>query len=263
MPEVKPKVILISHTNDPENTVAMAAKLCYSKSNLTDLQEKIEQKDQAKFIKHLAEVGHESVLEHAVFTVGIEGISRACSHQLVRHRLASYSQQSQRYCSFEDEHFEYIVPPNIFKAIKNFQAESSRRVEKSTIPLDPFSHPQFKKAMKAAKDAYKELCDLMRSAGIPESNIPEDARFALPNAAATRIIVTMNARSWRHFFNLRCCGRAQWEIRHIAQEIYKLLRDVAPNIFAGCGPKCAVTGECPEGKRSCGKMKEMKEVYNA
>jgi len=240
MPQVHPKIVLLSHTSNPEQVVAMAAKLCYSKSNLDDLLAKITEKDQKDFIKKLAEVGHESPLEHASFTFGIEGISRACSHQLVRHRLCSFSQQSQRYCSFEnDASFDYVIPP--------------------TIDLNEGT---FELAMEGLKNDYQDLCRSMRSKGVPEADIAQDARFILPNAAATRIIMTANARELRHIFNVRCCGRAQWEIRHVAWAMWKLCVQAAPSLFAGSGPNCVVTGKCPEGKRSCGTMEVMKQQYH-
>ena len=227
-------VVLLANTPDPEKVVALAAKLCYSKATVNDLKEKIEKKDQENFIKHLADVGHESTFEHASFTFGIEGVSRAFSHQLVRHRIASFSQQSQRYCDFENEDFNYIMPREVSASGDGIKTD-------------------FMRGMTYSKKVYDEL----RKQGIS----PQDARFALPNAAETKIIVTMNVRSLRHFFNLRCCSRSQWEIRKVAFAMYQICKDIAPNLFSGCGPSCVVNGECPEGNRTCGTQDEMKEIY--
>src|SRR3990172_5760111 len=141
MPEAKLKVILLRYTPGPEETVAMAAKLCYSPSDIESLKEKIETKDQMAFVEKLVKMGHMSPIEHPTFTFAIEGISRACSHQLVRHRLASYSQQSQRYVSErghgsgvrgQDVTFDYIVPPSIAqdkeakKIFENFMVDAQK-----------------------------------------------------------------------------------------------------------------------------------------
>lgn len=243
MPEIKPKVVLLSYTKDPEKIVALAAKLCYSNADLAGLQEKIEAKDQDNFIKHLASVGHESPLEHASFTFGVEGMSRSTSHQWVRHRIAAHSQKSQRYCSEEGKNEINYVMPDSFKSNDNMKNV-------------------FIGMMKSSAHAYNLLCTELRNAGVPETSIAENARAILPNASETKIITTMNARALRHFFNVRCCGRAQDAIRHLAQEMYEQVIKVAPNLFAGTGPNCVVMGSCPEGKRSCGKMKTMLDIYS-
>jgi thymidylate synthase (FAD) len=185
----------------------------------------------AVLIRRIIGLGHLSVLEHAVFSFGIEGISRAASHQLVRHRVASYSQQSQRYVAASAD-FEHVIPPSIAG-----RPELAR---------------QFARAMRDAGKRYVELL----AAGVPA----EDARFVLPNAAATRIIVTMNARELRHFFTLRCCLRAQWEIRGLAELMLGLVRDAAPVLFERCGPSC-VAAACPEGKLACGRLREVRAAY--
>jgi len=225
-------VQLLTHTPSPEQAVAAAARLCYSPSSVTELMDRSRAEDQCTFITKIIEMGHLSVLEHASFSFGIEGISRACSHQLVRHRLASYSQQSQRYVSHE-KHFETVTPPDIAR------------------------QPELKSLFDEAMERLHQVYGRFVSAGIA----PEDARFVLPNAAATKIVVTMNGRELRHFFELRCCERAQWEIRALATEMLRLVRAAAPTLFATSGPGC-VGGRCPEGKKSCGKMAQVREAFS-
>ena len=226
------KVVLLKNTPEPEKTVAMAARLCYSGSSIRELEDKVAGISFEKFLGKILKMGHLSVLEHASFTFGIEGISRATSHQLVRHRLASYSQQSQRYVAASEP--EFVVPPSIAKdeaRKKNFEA--------------------------TVRKIYREYAKLLEQ-GIPA----EDARYLLPNAAHTKIIVTMNARELIHFFNLRCCERAQWEIRDMATEMLKLAKSAAPFIFKDSGPSC-VSGKCSEGEMTCGKPKEVRERFKS
>lgn len=211
-------VQLLAHTPAPEQLVAASAKLCYSAASIADLAA-IEADKAAEFIGKLPEA-HQSPFEHVSFTFGIEGVSRAMLAQITRHRIASFSVQSQRYVN-KDE-FGYVVPPSI---AANQDA------------LDEYEH-----FMDRADLVYTYL----RSCGIPA----EDARFVLPNACETRMIVTMNARELLHFFSLRCCKRAQWEIRAVADEMLRLCKEVAPEIFAKAGPGC-VRGHCPEGKMGC------------
>ncbi len=225
------KVKLLAHTQSPEKVIAVAARLCYSDSSIDKLEEDFTPDKVDSFIRKIIKLGHESVLEHAVFTFAIEGISRACSHQLVRHRIASYSQQSQRYVNFDK--FEYILPESI-KA----NASISDKV---------LNH------LDNASDIYKEMLD----AGIPA----EDARFILPNASATRVITTMNLRELKHFFKLRCCNRAQWEIRLLAIEMLKLLKKQIPLLFSHMGPPC-LNGKCPEGEMSCGQADKVREFFS-
>ena len=218
---VQPNVILIAHTPEAEKVVAMAAKICYAKDvSIKKLQKKINDNDVSAFITKLLESGHESPFEHISFTFGIEGISRACSHQFVRHRMASFSQRSQRYC-FEDG-FNYIEPEDI--------NENENE--------DKF----FRDFMRHSKEVYSKLIDK----GVK----PEDARMVLPNACETKIIVTMNARELLHFFKLRCCKRAQKEIREVAFMMKNICRKVAPNVFQYAGPNC-LKGYCTEGEKSC------------
>lgn len=241
------KVTLLTHTPDPEKLVATAAKLCYSESDVDHLQENLTDEKVESFLNMLMNIGHESPIEHASFTFAIEGISRACSHQLVRHRIASYSQKSQRYVN--ETQFEYVVPP--------------------IIKDDETLTTKFDDTMKTIQKAYDELRDALvekytndgMTTQDAKKKANEDARMVLPNACCTSIIVTMNIRSLFNFFNHRCCNRAQWEIRAVAEEMYKLCVSVAPTIFKHTGPSCVVKGKCPEGKMSCGKMSEMKDKY--
>lgn len=215
------KCKLISHTPEPEKVVSIAAKLCYSKSDVDGLVTGVlTGNDTEKFIDKLKGMGHESPLEHVSFTFAIEGVSRTLTHQLVRHRIASYSQKSQRYVSEND--FEYIVPPSIANG--------------AGVLL-------YDKLMKQIKQTYTLLVNM---------NIPkEDARYVLPNATETKIIVTMNARSLFNFFSLRCCTHAQWEIRQLSNLMLAEVQKVAPILFKNAGASCK-KGYCPEGERSCG-----------
>ncbi len=239
MSEAKLKVILLRHTPNPEETIAMAAKLCYSPSDIASLKGKIESRDQKAFVEKLVKMGHMTPIEHPAFTFAIEGISRACSHQLVRHRLASYSQQSQRYVS-EEAGFDYVIPP----AIKE----------------DRELKDMFTSFMKEAQKAYNIMSQKLNEKGIKGESANQDARFILPNAVETKIMVTMNARELLHFFRQRCCNRAQWEIRRMAEEMLKLVKKVAPTIFHKAGPGC-LYAPCPEGDYSCGKIKEVRKKY--
>lgn len=223
-------VQLLTHTPDPEQVVAAAARLCYSDSSIGQLLEK-SRTDREAFLRKILSLGHLSVLEHASFSFGIEGISRACSHQLVRHRIASYSQQSQRYVSHE-ERFAAVTPPSVAER--------------------PELRARYEALLEEVHGVYR---DLIKS-GIPA----EDARFVLPNAAATKLVLTMNARELLHFFNLRCCRRAQWEIRAMAVEMVRLARRAAPLLFADAGPGC-LKGVCPEGPMSCGAMAEVRREF--
>ena len=248
------KVTLIAHTPDPERAVAAAAKLCYSPATIDDIREGLTDESVASFVDMLATIGHESPIEHVSFTFGIEGVSRACTHQLVRHRLASYSQKSQRYVS--EGGFEYIVPPEIealpeaAELYKKAMAEDQEYYEKIAAIL--------KEKHKA--ELLASGMDEKAASRAAEKKAIEDARFVLPNACETKIVVTMNARSLLNFFRHRCCNRAQWEIREVADEMLRLCSSVAPNLFKKAGASC-VSGPCPEGKMTCGKMAEMREYF--
>lgn len=250
-------VRLISHTPDPEKLIATAAKLCYSSSDIASLREGLTEEKTESFIDMLVSVGHESVMEHVSFTFGIEGISRACSHQLVRHRIASYSQKSQRYVS--EKGFEFITPPAV-EELPEAKNEYDRIIADITEGYERL----------AALLTDKHTAELMQQ-GLDEKTARakaaklanEDARFILPNACETKIVVTMNVRSLFNFFRHRCCNRAQWEIRAVANEMLRLCIEAAPHVFAHAGPACVTDGKCPEGKMTCGKMQEVREYFSA
>ena len=234
MPESKLHVVLLTHTPDPEKNCALAARTCYSALDEQGLQEKVESADQSKFLKGIVASGHLSVLEHASFTFCAEGVSRALLAQISRHRIASFSVQSQRYVSLE-KGFDYIIPPRIKDLGEEAVLEYNAEME------------QMHKWYIAWQEKLGE-------------NANEDARFVLPNACETHITFTMNARELLHFFSLRCCNRAQWEIRELATEMLRLCKEAAPIIFENAGPGC-VSGACPEGPRSCGQAKTMREKF--
>ena len=215
-------VRLLYHTPDPERAIAAAARLCYAPVGAADLLETMTEKSIRSVLKTVISSGHTSTLEHASYTFAIDGVSRALTHQLVRHRLASYNQQSQRYVSYAEEP-EFIVPPS--------------------VAADPVALKRFKSASAAAFEGYRALIE----AGIA----PEDARYLLPNAMETKIVVTMNVRELLHFFELRCCKRAQWEIRDLALAMLDLAEPTAPYIFMDAGASCR-RGPCREGKMTCG-----------
>lgn len=223
-------VQLLTHTPEPERLVAAAARLCYSASSVEELLQQDGARREALLAKILS-VGHLSTLEHVSFSFGIEGISRACSHQLVRHRLASYSQQSQRYVSHK-QRFSAVTPPSIAK------------------------QPELMALFDAALAQMHEVYGQLMEAGIPA----EDARFVLPNAAETKLVMTMNARELLHFFALRCCRRAQWEIRALAVEMLRQVRAVSPRLFAVGGPGC-LHGTCPEGAMTCGWVEDVRKEF--
>lgn len=235
--ETRLNVILISHTPDPEKVIGSAARLCYSAVGVKHLVARTTEEDQRPFLEKLTEVGHLSPTEHASFTFAVEGISRACSHQLVRHRLASYSQQSQRYVS--EAEFDYVVPPSI-----------AEDVELKTI---------FEDTIKKIQQSYVLLAERLAAKGHSTEAAREDARFVLPNGTETKIMITMNARELLHFFSQRLCNRAQWEIRALALAMLRLVQPLAPSIFRQAGPPC-LSGTCPEGARSCGKSKEIRAL---
>jgi len=234
MPEKQLQVTLLAHTPDPEKTCALAARTCYSAMEYDELKALVAEKDQAAFLKRIVASGHLSVLEHASFTFGVSGVSRALLAQITRHRIASFSVQSQRYVSLE-KGFGYIVPPRIRDlgedAVKAFEGQMAQ--------------------MQSWYEGWQEKLG---------ENANEDARFVLPNACETHITVTMNARELLHFFSLRCCNRAQWEIRALAREMLRLCKQVSPTIFESAGPGC-VRGACPEGAKSCGQQAEMRLLY--
>jgi thymidylate synthase (FAD) len=221
------RVRLLTFTPEPEKIAAAAARSCKSRKDAAELL-KDEGERLPRVLRTCVEMGHTSVLEHAVFTFSISGVSRACTHELVRHRIASYSQQSQR--SVRVEKSDYVVPPTI-----------EGRQEAEAV---------YREAIARAMEAYGRLAEM----GIPL----EDARYVLPNATYTNIVVTMNARSLLNFFELRCCMKAQWEIRKLANEMLRLVREVAPAIFEKAGPACVSRGVCPYRDESCPMYPRMK-----
>ena len=248
------KVTLIAHTPDPERTIACAAKLCYSPSTIETVHQGLTDEKVTSFVEMLSEIGHESPIEHVSFTFGIEGVSRALLAQITRHRMASFSVQSQRYVA--EKSFEYVTPPEIAAVpeaealFKEAMAEDQRRYDEITAILK-------EKHKKAFLDSGKDEKTAERMA---EKKAIEDARFVLPNACETKMILTMNCRSLLNFFRHRCCNRAQWEIQDVANQMLSLVKDVAPEIFKKAGPPC-VAGVCPEGKMSCGMAKEIRNKY--
>ena len=227
-------VQLIAHTNDPEKTIAAAAKLCYSDAHIETLLDGLTPEKTTAFLQKLSDLGHASPIEHASFTFGIEGVSRTFLAQVTRHRIASFSVQSQRYVSYKDG-FGYVVPPAIAALGEDAAAE-------------------YRGQMAQMQQWYEEWQERLGAAG-EKSN--EDARFVLPGACETRIMLTMNARELRHFFALRMCSRAQWEIRALAESMFALCYKEAPALFADAGPECLRRG-CPEGAKSCGRQAEMR-----
>ena len=226
------KVTLLTHTPEPEKIVAAAARCCYSNDDPDKLLDEMTDEKAAKFLQKLNDLGHQSPLEHVSFTFAISGVSRALLAQITRHRLASFSVRSQRYCGFNSS--DFIEPPSIAKS------------EVEDI---------FNDALADTKSNYDKLIE----AGIAK----EDARMVLPNAAATSMVMTMNARELLHFFGLRCCTRAQWEIRNVANEMVKLAKKTAPNLFAKAGAACEQLGYCPEDKFSCGRAPSLKKLLES
>lgn len=233
MAQAKLKVILLRATPDPDEIVALGARLCYAQADVETLKERVETNDQRAYVARVMERGHLSVTEHASFTFAVEGVSRALLAQLTRHRVASFSVQSQRYVSMADG-FDYVIPPSI-SALGEEQ--------------------EFIRQMETMHAWYRQWQEKLGGAG---ESANEDARFVLPNAAATRLVVTMNARELMHFFSLRCCERAQWEIREMAWQMLALCRQAAPALFEHAGPAC-VSGACPEGKNTCGRTAQVRE----
>lgn len=248
------KVKLLSYTPEPEKVISMAAKLCYSSVGVDDIEKNLTDESIDKFLNMLINIGHESPLEHVSFTFAVEGISRACSHQIVRHRIASYSQQSQRYVKLNQ--FEYIIPQEIN------EIEEAREI--------------FIDAMKKDQETYDKLVDILfekhynnlikygknekEAKRDAEKKAIEDARYVFPNACETKMVFTMNTRSLYNFLDHRCCERAQWEIRELATEMLRQLKQVAPILFKNSGPNC-VKGPCPEGKMTCGEIVSIREKF--
>ena len=247
-------VELLQYNPDCEKVIAAAAKLCYSSSGIDGILDGLDEDKTRNFLDRLVSLGHESPIEHVTFTFGIEGVSRSLTHQLVRHRLASYSQKSQRYV--KEGQFEFITPPE--------------------IEAEPEAKALYLKAMADDMEYYNKITDILynkhyavmiaegmdekKAKSAAEKKAIEDARYVLPNACETKIIATFNARSLVNFFHHRCCERAQWEIRDMACRMLALVKEVAPTLFKLAGPSC-LCGKCPEGAMSCGKMLEKRKEF--
>lgn len=250
------KVELLRYTPEGEKLIASAAKLCYSSIGITEIEDNLNENKVNSFLNMLMDLGHQSPIEHISFTFGVEGVSRTLTHQLVRHRIASYSQQSQRYVKLDQ--FEYIIPPNIEK--------------------NPKAKEKFIKAMEEDQRYYDEITNILFenhynkyiSQGVKEKEAKnkaekeaiEDARYVFPNACETKIVFTMNARTLINFFKLRCCNRAQWEIRQLATQMLKKVRSIYPTLFKNAGPSC-LNGPCPEGSMTCGRILEVRENFKS
>lgn len=248
------KVKLLRYTPEGEKLIASAAKLCYSRVGIGEIEESLDTENVESFLSLLMNLNHESPIEHISFTFGVEGISRTLSHQLVRHRIASYSQQSQRYVKLTQ--FEYIVPPAIEKN------EKARNIFLKAMEEDQRHYNEIVNLLQ--KDYYKEYIDKNMSEREAKSKAEkksiEDARYIFPNACETKIVFTMNARSLLNFFKLRTCNRAQWEIREMAILMLKRVKEVYPTLFKDAGPGC-LNKPCPEGKMTCGKIIEVRKKF--
>ncbi len=248
------KVTLLRHTPEPEKAIAAAAKLCYSEAGIDTLMDKLTDENVEKFLEMLVSIGHESPIEHVTFTFGIEGVSRSLLAQITRHRIASYSVKSQRYVT--EGQFQYVIPHEIENN------EKAKEIFLKAMADDQKTYDELTAILKEKhyKDFLKEGNDEKTADKLAQKKAIEDARYVLPNACETNMIATFNARSLKNFFSLRMCERAQWEIRELAEAMYKEAKKVAPILFKKSGPPC-VRGICPEGKMSCGKMKEKKDAY--
>ncbi len=248
------KVALLTHTPEPEKIVAAAAKLCYSNAEISTLMAGLTKEKTTQFIEMLSSLGHASPTEHASFTFAIEGVSRSLLAQITRHRIASFSVQSQRYVNLDD--FSCVTPPHIA------QNEEATDIFETAIKQQTQQYKQLTAILKQAhtQRLLNEGEDEKTAQKKAEKLAIEDARFVLPNACDTKMIVTMNTRSLNNFFAHRCCNRAQWEIKALADEMLKLVLNVAPSLFCNSGAPC-VSGACPEGKMTCGKINEVRNYY--
>ena len=238
------KVTLLAYTPNPADIAEISAKTCYS----SEPPSLIEPTEEKKVLKSALSGGHGSVLEHAVFTFSIEGISRACTHQLVRHRVASFSQQSQRYVKMDGNVKDIFVMPKSISKIKE-EAELNGEGWNPNGYVGSDINWYFSQ--------LEALIEKLRAEGVPE----EDIRYFYPNGMMTNIVVTMNARELLHFFSLRCCTRAQWEIREVAEAMLAICKEVCPEIFIHAGASCEQLGYCPEVK-SCGKSETLRKIMD-
>lgn len=247
---------LISHTPEPEKLIAAAGRLCYSNTPIPELMANMDDEAVTRMVNMLTGLGHTSTLEHASFTFAIEGVSRSLLAQITRHRIASFSVQSQRYVTLDN--FGYIIPED--------------------IESNPKTMVIFKEAMQAVGSHYERISRLLEekyredleaegmdaktARSKAQKMAIENARAVLPNACETKMLLTMNARSLHNFFELRCCNRAQKEIRDLAELMLIEVKRVAPLLFQKAGPAC-LRGTCPEGAMSCGKINAMREKYSS
>ena len=248
------KVKLITYTNDAEKIVAAAAKTCYSSDDMDTLFDGLTEEKTDKFLNMLMSLEHTSPIEHASFTFSVSGVSRSLLAQLTRHRIASFSVRSQRYV--RESGFSYVIPPEIEKN------EQAKKVYLQAMECDLNTYNKltdilFKEHFEAFLSQGK---DEKAAKSQAEKKAIEDARYVLPNACDTSIVMTFNARSLYNFFELRCCERAQWEIRDLALEMFTQVAGVCPTLFQKAGPSC-VHGACSEGKMTCGKAVEIREKY--
>ncbi len=231
MAKVTMNVKLLEMSQNAISLIYVACRQCYSEKFAGEVfaDDTISKEKQEAFVKSIVASGHQSPLEHVKFTFAVEGVSRALTHQLVRHRLASYSQQSQRYVKEKD--FDFIIPPSIER--------------------NPQAKNEFERLMEAIQQSYTKLIAFMGQDNISGEVANQDARFVLPQAAETKIVVTMNCRELLHYFEHRCCSRAQWEIRQLANKMLDICKEKLPAVFSGAGAKCETLEYCPEGEKFC------------
>jgi thymidylate synthase (FAD) len=251
------KVTLLEHTPNLEKLIATAARLCYSKDTIEEIMNSFTLEKIDKFVSLLSDLGHESPFEHASFTFSAEGVSRSLTHQLVRHRIASYSQKSQRYVT--EGSFTYVVPPKIEanrKAKARYVKAMKDDQEAYTEIFDELFADYYREEIKKIPVEQRDARTMARIASNCDKIAAEDARYVLPNACDTSIVVTMNVRSLYNFFSSRCCERAQWEIRELAMEMLKQSKEAFPKLFNNAGRPCIALGYCPENSMQCKKFKE-------
>lgn len=225
-----PKVDILTIPDNILKTVYTACRTCYSSEFPVNIWGNAsEEEKMLKLVKKVVESGHHSTLEHCFIVFSISGVSRACTHQIVRHRHMSFSQKSQRYVTEKGE-FEYIIPP--------------------TLKNSPLLE-EYKEFMKTTSDFYAKMI----SEGIPA----EDARFVLPNAASSSMVASLNIRELIHLANLRLCTNAQLEIRTVVNKMCNLVIEKEPWLKEYLVPKCEMLGYCDEIK-SCGRKQHKKDV---
>jgi thymidylate synthase (FAD) len=271
---VTSKVTILEHTPNPEKLIAQSAKLCYSASSIEEIGDKLTDENVDKFLNMLMSMGHESPLEHVSFTFGIEGVSRSLTHQLVRHRIASFSQQSQRYVKLDQ--FEYVIPKEIerYTELRKLYIENMKQSQRDYdslveglikhyiaehLKLDYWDFKNIdyiNQALHEIKSDNKKLYNEFEKKAI------ENARYVFPNACETKIVATMNVRSLINFFNHRCCSRAQDEIQELAYKMLVEVKKIAPTLFKKAGASCVSLGYCKEGKMCCGRYPTLDQLIN-